>query len=384
MVTVSIVECIDYEQEKVNNAVKKALDEINANELIKKGMNVLIKVNCLKIQKPEDAVTTNPAVVKAVLEYLKDKEVEVIIGDSSGLGDAEKTFQALEICGMVEIAKQYNAKISNFDKSKTVKVNSSKKNFTIPISKTAEFADLVINIPKLKTHALVGYTGAVKNLFGFVPGRMKNTIHRLTPKENEFSEILVDIHEFIKPQINLMDAVVGMEGNGPSNGEKKFMGLVIASDNAFALDIIASRMMGFNPEDISTNKIAIRKLLINPGEIKVIGEEKRVEFKKPTTIIKRFAFLRDYINKYIYEKTKPQVNKERCVKCGECMKSCPANAITMNEFPEIDKEKCIECFCCQEICPNNAIKLERKLKYPFLKKIYKKGMDFAFKKKNYK
>lgn len=229
-------------------------------------------------------------------------------------------------------------------------------------------ADAVIDCAKLKTHGLTQYTGAVKNLYGCVPGTVKVEYHFRMPALKDFSQMLVDLCEHIRPVVSLIDAVEAMEGDGPSGGTMRKMNCLIASPSAYAADVVGTRLMGLKPESICTVQRAIERRLVDPEQVLVLGEriedyiandyqvpviqgEKTLPRMAPTCVM-------ELLEKWM--KPKPVFLHKKCVGCGDCFRSCPPKAISMKEGkPQTDLDVCIRCFCCQELCPVQAIRIKR-------------------------
>ncbi len=352
---VSVVKCKSYDEELVLEKVRKALDLIGFK--VKQGTNVLIKPNALMGKEPKQAVTTHPAIISAVCRILKEKKCHISIGESAGFMVSGGTDYALEKSGIKKVAEEYNAKLINFDKSEIIlkKINGKiLKRIYVP--KLVLDAEFIINLPKLKTHTLVGYTGAVKNMFGIIAGGKKAYYHKTCGNQKRFSDLLIDIYLARKPDLNIMDGIIGMEGNGPSAGKIKKTGVIIASRSGIALDFIAEKIIGFSGDDIQTNTALIRRNL--KPEIEIRGEKNiRVNYEKP---IKTFRGRLEFLMKifYIIINPKIKINYKKCRKCLACMKSCPANAIRfVNGEIKINKNKCIMCYCCHEMCPESAIEI---------------------------
>ena len=221
---VALVKCKTYKQNEVDKAIEKSLKL--ANIKIPKRKKVLIKPNIVgSFKKTQKATTTNPSIVEAICKILKRNNCKIYVGESS----FTNTVDAFRDSGIGKIAKKYG-KLLIFEQDKLIKIKDTKakilKNFHI--SKTLKDVDLIINIPKLKTHQLTKYTGAIKNLYGCIPGGMKQKLHKKAPNEKEFSKLLVDIYQNVKPEINIMDGVVGMEGKGPTGGKQKKVGYILA------------------------------------------------------------------------------------------------------------------------------------------------------------
>lgn len=337
---VAVVRCPNYNQKTVDKAVKKALKLLD----FKKHKNVLIKPNVLGYFKENlEAIITHPSIVQSLLKIFKGE-----VGESS-FADTENSLKK---------AGYWKFKPIVFEEQKLVEIKDNKakvlKHFYLP--KSIKHSSLVINVPKLKTHTLTKMTGAVKNLYGCIPGGIKQSYHRDTTSEKKFSSLLIDIYQNIKPKLNIMDAIIGMEGEGPSAGKPRKVGLILASRNAVSLDIVAAKLMGFNPKSVFTIREAVKRNLASYN-VKIIGDLKQVpnlKFEKPS------RFKRALVKGILLGMSKEKIicDKERCIKCGICMKHCPMKAISLNPYPEIDHKKCIRCFCCIELCPEHAMHLE--------------------------
>lgn len=365
---VSIVECNSYNQEKVYKAVKKSIENIDFK--IKPNIKVLLKPNILGQHKPEEYITTHPSVIEAIIRIFKGKKCSIMIAESSGFYKEGGTNKALQISGMKALADKYRIPLINLE-TKPIKKIEDKKAVVYKnpnISSLIFDVDLIVNVPKLKTHTLMKYTGAVKNLFGTIPGGRKQKLHVLAQKPGQFGNLLVDIYQNIKPKLNIMDAIIGLEGNGPgSTGIPKKTGLLLASKSAPALDIVASDIIGFAPLEIYTNKYCIERGLVNRKEIKVIGPKKSIPYKKPINISRIPPWLSGWFIKQAV--MNPYAIKEKCIKCCVCRDVCPVNAIKLKPYPVIDKNKCINCYCCHENCPEGAMDLKGSFIFETLKKI---------------
>ena len=351
---VSVVRCNAYQQRKVDSAIRKALKLIDFK--FEKGMTVLIKPNILGSYKAkrQKMITTNPALVEAVCKILKENKCKIYIGESSFMN----TDIAFKSSGIDKVAKKYcvNKKPIIFEQEKLIHIKDSSakvlKNF--PIAKIVKQVDLVIDMPKMKTHSLAHVTLGIKNLYGLIPGGLKQRIHTKA-KGDKFSEILVDIYQNIKPGLTIIDGILGMDGHGPASGSPQRGNVIMASENTIALDIAASSFMDFKPKDIPVIEFAVKRGLYPCYKFDLVGMNKfpRVHFRKPIKG-KTSSIVRRQGEKSILCDTK------KCIKCGTCARKCPAKAITLKPYPEIDKRKCIRCFCCMEVCPVHALFLGEK------------------------
>ena len=319
---------------------------------------ILIKPNILGPYPPERAVTTHPKFLEWVIKYLqKNFDGEIVVGESSGFS----TRKSFKVSGIEDVCIKYGIDYISFEKDEHIKAEIL--NTEIPIPKTVIESDLIINLPKLKTHVLMKFTGAVKNLYGCVPGGLKPKLHGYFPKEEDFARLLVELYKFITKDreiITIMDGIWGMEGNGPSNGKPKHSKIVIGSTNPVAVDLFASYYIGYKMDDILTNrllKVDFEVIDADKNEIKPLNEIKPINFKKPDTVFLN-SILPPQIVKIIFNlmTPKPKINKSNCLKCKICENVCPVNAI--NNL-KIDRKKCINCYCCHEMCPYNAIDLKR-------------------------
>jgi len=348
---VGIVECKSYNQKRIDAAIQKALKLIDFE--FGKNKKVLLKPNLVveKSQNPE-ATVTNRAIIESVCKILKKNNCKIFIGESS-FTDTSDCFKAY---GLDKLAKKYNAKLVIFEQDKLVKVSNPHAKIlnSFPISKTLRDVDLIVNLPKLKTHLLMRYTGAVKNLYGVIPGGLKQRLHNKAKGEKNFSNLLLDIYEKIHPQLNIMDGVIGMEGQGPTSGIPVKSGVILCSKNAFALDMASTKLMGLHPKKVYYLNYALKRKLYPSYDFELVGMKKlpSLNFKIPK------GDLTGKMNSFFKEKP-IIVNESRCKKCGLCASKCPKKAIKLNPYPAFNKKKCIRCFCCMEICPNDALSLEK-------------------------
>lgn len=369
---VSLLKCENYNYEKVRETIVKSLENIGGIEkYINKGDKVLLKSNLIMRKRPEEAATTNPIFVTAVADILIEYGAKVIIGDSPGGPFIESRMRNIyKSTGMAEAASNTGAQL-NFNLKTTIIDNPEGKFLKkIAVTDMINDVDKIINLPKLKTHGLATYTGAVKNLFGLIPGTIKAEYHVRMPDVNDFCDSLIDICMAVKPVLHIMDGIIGMEGAGPSAGDPRKIGVILVSQSPYHLDKAASKIIGLNIEEVPTIMQSAKRGLCteNMKDIEVIGQKINDciidDFKKPPVNnrnIRRIPKpLLNFALKYL--KSKPMFDYNICVGCRDCAENCPPKVIKMvNNKPEVDYSKCIRCFCCQELCPQKAVSIKQPL-----------------------
>lgn len=372
MGVVSISRCVDYEKEHVRKAVYQAINGIDSNrDRIARGSKVLVKTNLLMKKRPDEAVTTHPAVIEAIVRYLQELDCKVIIGDSPGGPYTEWSLKSIyKASGMADVAERTGCEL-NYDTS-VIEISNpyAKKLKNMQMIKIAKDVDYVISAAKMKTHGMMTYTGAVKNLFGVIPGLVKADYHLRMNSVDNFAEHLIDICEAVRPVFSIIDAVEGMEGNGPSAGIKRHVGLILASDNPYALDTAASYIMGMEPLKVPTIKAARDRNLFS-GNIEdlciegiQLSDIKIPPFKLPHSVNVNFVGgrLPKFAEKFVMDSLRPRpvFNYSICKSCGVCKGVCPAKTIELKDGkPIINLDRCIRCFCCHELCPEKAIDIKR-------------------------
>jgi uncharacterized protein (DUF362 family)/Pyruvate/2-oxoacid:ferredoxin oxidoreductase delta subunit len=372
MERVSIIGCNDYSPANIKEAVSQHFIELpELDMLISKGTKVLLKPNLLMKRRPEDATTTHPEFVAAIARECIRRGATVILADSPGGPYIKSQLKSIyNASGMEEAAKNTGFEL-NYDVGyKAMSTPNGKVCKSFNIINPVFDCDVIINICKLKTHAIATFSGAVKNLFGLVPGLMKPELHLRYPDIGVFGEMLVDLCEGIKPAINFMDGVIGMEGNGPSGGIPRYIGVTLASLNPYAVDLAASDIVNMNPMDVITLNSAIKRDLCpkSANELEIVGDDlgkfKINNFKMPDTYVPGLPkFIPKFIGKGVmnYLTPKPVIRLSKCIGCGKCAESCPAKTISIqNKKAVIDYSKCIKCFCCHEMCPVKVIEIKRR------------------------
>lgn len=365
---VYLEKCSDYNLCIIEKILADALDYLHIK--IPHSSVILLKPNILGMYTPERHITTHPVIVEAMVRLLLDKKNTLILGDSSGNGQYGNTPRALSMSKMTALGKKYGFKVRAFDKH-TSRVFKNNKNHIfkkINLTSFIDEVDFVINIPKLKSHTFLSYTGAIKNFYGCIPGAGKPFGHIRAPGLEAFSQGLIDIYTFIRPKIlvNIMDGIIGLEGPGPGTaGRVKKAGLIGVSSCAFSLDAACLEVIGTNPLKIYTHYYGIKRNLFS-GEIKKNKELKPVQFKIPKS-----SAIEALLNQFVpgVALSRPYSINDKCLKCGLCAKACPASAITLDVYPLFNYKKCIYCFCCHENCPEAAIGLKENFIFKVFKSI---------------
>ncbi|KKG10905.1 DUF362 domain-containing protein [Methanosarcina sp. 2.H.A.1B.4] len=366
---VSIVSCPDYSDTK--EAIARALGLLGGIEkIIDPGDRVLLKPNLLSASPPEAATTTHPSVVAAMCEFVLSAGGKPVVGDGAGISRPGATAKALKVSGIEEAARKAGAGVVNFETAgfTLVEVPEPLQFWKLYIANPVLEADVIISLPKLKTHELTYYTGAVKNFFGVLPLKCRKEIHLLGNRDL-FGEAVADVYSIVRPGFAVMDGVVGMEGNGPSHGKPVNSGVILASPDCVSLDIVAAELIGFDPLKIPTTTGALKKGFGNQCPVVVGKPLKEVKKKfKPSSggISTSPAFLKRSLGKYYT--INPRINQRKCTQCGACYLNCSPGAVERLEDGtfKINPEKCILCYCCRELCPNDAVEIKKSLLAQFL------------------
>jgi uncharacterized protein (DUF362 family)/Pyruvate/2-oxoacid:ferredoxin oxidoreductase delta subunit len=361
---IAIVQCADYQQDNVDRAVQESLDLLGGiGCYVRPGARVLIKPNLITVRRPDEAATTHPAVVKALVQVMQAAGGLVTIADSPGGPFSHKRLEEIYAAsGMAQVAAETGARL-NYDLT-TVKLPHPEGKLLkgVTVIKAVAEAEVIITVPKLKTHTLTGLTGAVKVAFGAVPSPLKTEYHLRLPKVGDFSQALLDICSLVNPCLTVMDAVVGMEGEGPSAGNPRPIGAILASTDSLACDVAAASLVGFDPLAVSTIRAAVRLGLTSGrlADIELVGDplsEFRVNSFKPASTWLATNRISEFLLGLYGRVAGPRpVMDSNCNGCRTCLRNCPPQAITMvDSRPAVDYVKCIHCFCCQELCPQQAV-----------------------------
>lgn len=372
-IDVSLVRCTDYETEHIREALCRLLEPLGGLDWVTPGMKIVIKANLVAGRPPEDAVTTHPALLCALCEMLTSRGAEVVIGDSpGGVYNAAYLNRIYQRCGVTEVEKHGAALNQNFEvKEQHFPEAAVARDFKY--TAYLDDADAIINCCKLKTHGMMGMTCAVKNMYGIVPGSVKSEYHYRFSDPMDFARMMIDLNRAKPARLHIVDAVVGMEGNGPTAGTPRAIGCLLASADPYRLDMVCAELIGLPPACIPT-VAAAQQMGLSPAEtaeITVSEPWQPYVVHDYKNIRNAGRLLQQDGNVALWGKTldrlmrtfmqsRPAVCKDECIGCGDCQRICPAKVITMvNKKPHIDHKKCIRCFCCQEFCPVGAMKVHR-------------------------
>ncbi|MBI9095810.1 MAG: DUF362 domain-containing protein [Sphaerochaeta sp.] len=367
MSSVAIVRCENYDQKKVDIAVEQAC--LAANMPSVAGKRVLLKPNVLSDAKEDRCITTNTAVVRAVIHLLKKQGAkEILLGDSPGLQGPSFVPKA---CGLDRVCKDEGVKWVDFTQNPKTKSVPYTRSKSLPFASILEEVDLLFSLPKLKTHQLMYSTGAVKNLFGLVPGLYKSPCHVLFPTRELFASLMVGILSLVKPSFSIMDGIIGMEGPGPANGKPRHMGLILAAEDALSLDYAQAVVMGYDPLTIPIIAEGLRReegsvpssYPVLDANTLVVENFQRIAQQKQTSFFHALIapfFLSRYIRWRVKRERKaPVFLTEPCIQCRKCIEICPVHALHLEgKSIIIDEKVCVRCYCCHEICPAHAIEVD--------------------------
>ena len=358
MTRCAITQCGSYSENDVQSAVDRIIRNTDFPDV--RGKTVLIKPNVLADCSPEKAITTHPAVVLAVGRYVKEMGAwRILIGDSPGMQTG--TFRP-KLSGIMDVSEHLGAELADFRAESRIHEFSG---YRVPMGKALDDADVVISIAKFKTHQLMYATGAVKNMFGLVPGLNKSPMHLKERTPESFARFIIALFGESHTSYAFIDAVDGMEGPGPANGSVRHVGLLMGSENAFALDKAEATIMGYGSVPLTAEAERMypgitetEYPLLHPDDL-VIDDFIRIPEGKKTTV--RSLFLPNVMRFFGIRhdsRPAPHFMSDKCRRCGKCVEVCPAKALEIRKGKvRISKHKCIRCYCCHEMCPFDAIRI---------------------------
>lgn len=366
---VSIVRCADYSEETCERALREVLVPFGGLDWVRPGMRVVIKANLVSAMKPEKAATTHPALLAALTGMLRERGANVVIGDSPGGTFAAPHLNAVyRVCGLSE-AEAAGAELNRDFSQKEADLPEAHTAKHITYTGYLDGADAIISFCKLKSHGMLSLSAATKNLFGAIPGIIKPEYHYRYPDPMDFADMLIDLNEFFRPKLYLVDAVQTMEGNGPTAGTPKYMGALLAGTNPHKIDLLCAKLIGLEAKNVPTLRAAQERGLTpaSAEELEVSGDAEEFVCKDFVTVQKgtgtdfgaQKGKLLGAAAKTVL-RARPKLKRSRCVGCGVCRDTCPAHAIVIEKGKaKIDRRACIRCFCCQEFCPKGAMRVHR-------------------------
>lgn len=371
MEKVVLLKCNEYNLELIENNLRHGFDLLGGEDFLKKliphNSKVLLKPNMLSVEGAGSLVITNSVMFEAVIRIIKDYSNDISFGDSPGFGDSRK---AAEKSGMLSVAEKYGVKFEDFKESVHVKLEQSILCKSWTVARAPYEADVVITLPKLKTHAMAYFTGAIKNQFGCIPGTLKATWHTRMPDANNFCKMLLDLNKVVNTNFAILDGIIAMQGNGPKNGSPYKMNTIIMGKSLSAVDSSAVRLIGYdNPLDTPVLKEVYDSKwgAVLPEEIEVLGETIESMKAKNFQLCRKggsFYFINPKATNFLRNMIAPNPTliSDKCISCRRCEEVCPEKprVISMVNIngklkPTWNMKECIRCFCCQELCPAGAI-----------------------------
>lgn len=367
---VVIIECNSYEQNKVTEAVRKAVDLLGGwGKFVKPDEKIILKPNLLAKCEPEKACTTHPAVFRAAGQLLQEAGYSNLkYGDSPG-PHLTSVAQTAEGCGIKAEADRLGIELGDFEHGSKVEFSQGRVAKEFVICEAIQEADAIINLCKMKTHQLERITGAVKNIFGCVHGFNKGAAHAIYPNADSFGQMIGDLNRLIKPRLHIMDGILAMEGNGPQSGNPVWMNKILVSADPVALDSVFCRLIHLDPETVPTNMFAASYGVGTMTDIEILTEDGVMTVDEAVAkwgnpdydVVRKDKLVGLFKLMELAEPLlarKPYVIKGKCVGCGICIEACPLEPKAIfikNGKPKYDHKKCIKCYCCQEMCPKQAI-----------------------------
>jgi uncharacterized protein (DUF362 family)/NAD-dependent dihydropyrimidine dehydrogenase PreA subunit len=372
---VALLACPHYSQ--VEGVLAHGINLLGGIDALCPGERYLLKPNLLLGDSPERGSTTHPDFFNAAASLFTSRGYRLRYGDSPGFGSPQN---AVHASGLSDIASSLGLELADFTMGKDIPNPDGHLIKQFNLAQGLLGLDGVINLPKFKTHGLTRLTGAVKNLFGCLPGVQKAAFHARLQDEKRFGQMLVDLAELVKPRLHIMDAVWGMEGNGPRNGTLRNVGLVLISTNPHVLDHCAALLMNLDPMLVPTLEAAQERRLYHPDKVEVLGESLEAHVmtdylvnRSRSSTTGAHGFYLDLFKQWVTPR--PYILAEKCTRCGRCVRVCPAKPKALGfqngrtTPPQYDYGDCIRCYCCQEMCPEEAIDIHTPFLGQFLNKI---------------
>jgi uncharacterized protein (DUF362 family) len=363
--TVALVRCPTYDPQNVYEALSRGVELLGGlDRFVTSGERLLLKPNLLAGDDPDRVVTTHPSVLAASARLFQEGGAAVSFGDSPGL---DRPARAAERAGLIEAGSRSGAEFVDFSSGSRVDNPEGELVSSLPIAQPVQECDAIVNLPKMKTHQLTRITGAVKNLFGCIPGQRKALYHVQFQDVTAFSTLLVELNLILHPRLHVMDGVIAMEGNGPRGGDPRPMRALILSQDPVALDAAFCRIIALDPKFVPTNVIGHRRGLgyFRERDVKFVGDPLESFVDRDFKVIRKPVYSNASLAHYNLIKNavlpRPVIDADRCIKCGSCVEACPVPDKALRfengrrQPPLYDYDRCIRCYCCHEMCPERAI-----------------------------
>ena len=368
-----LAQCPDYSPEHAAAAMEQVIENTIGLNWVKPGMRIGLKLNLCTARKPEAAATTHPVLVSTLARMLVERGADVVIGDSPGEPFTQTVLNFVYAQTGIKECEQTGAKLNMDFRHGEVSFPEGVSVKRFEYCTWLSECDAIINFSKLKAHGLMGMTAAVKNLYGVIPGTVKSEYHFMHRDPADFANLLVDLNEYVRPVLCICDAVEIMEGNGPTQGTARHLGLLLAGASSYELDRLCAQILDVRESEIPYLMAAQNRGLLaeeaDPAYARMAAPYRLKDFERSGATGSWFLpDPRDKLGKkilkkalYLVMRSRPEADKS-CIACGHCVKGCPANAIEIRKgIAVIDRKKCVRCFCCQEFCPAGAMKVKRSL-----------------------
>lgn len=383
--TVSIKGLEHYDPSACVDAMRELLAPLGGmSAFVHPGQTILLKPNVLSGFAVDKAVTTHPSIVRAAILLVREAGGKPIVGDSPGVGGL---LRSLRGCGIDEVLRETSTPVADFETSVPFELETNRIAKRIPLAKALADADVMITLPKLKTHVQMGFTGAIKNQFGLVVGMEKAKYHYRLNQCEHLADLIIEINRIAKPVLAIMDGVIAMEGDGPSGGNPRPVGVLLAGSDLTAVDILACEIIdlpaGTLPLIQAARRYAYGETLRD--HIMTVGDAPArfvlEDFRKISRRgdILRLLPLPKFCSAWLRQilAPRPGIRRDVCIQCGACARGCPLepSAIDPTAPPgkEVDDRRCIRCYCCHEFCPVKAISLTRSRLWQHLHWPHSKG-----------
>jgi uncharacterized protein (DUF362 family) len=366
---VSVQRMPDYDRDGMVTALRSCLAPLGGmRAFVQPGQRVLLKPNLLGAFPVERAVTTHPSVVRAAILLVKEAGGLPLVGDSPGLGSLESV---LGPCGLAPVIAETGARVLDFSEPHQFEVSPHQVTPRLTLAKALLEADVLISLPKLKTHGQMTMTAALKNQFGLIPGALKSQWHFRLQDPLWLARLILDVNRVARPSLSILDAVIGMEGQGPTSGRPRHLGALLASRDALAADTVACQLIGQDPGSVPLLAAAKEQGYgqSDMAGIVVVGEDWRAlqipnfeKIEQLTDVLQLLPLPRPALNWLRRQWTlRPRIVDGHCTQCGICEAACPVapSAIHPENVPgeRVEDDRCIRCYCCHEFCPSQGIEL---------------------------